>query len=198
MQACFQQANFWVHKCCNIICQAQNLWGITNALHKVLQWLYPFFPSLNIILKSLHCLDILDIFQVEKWDREEIVNFWQKWYFPANATLYLVGDFGRSVEECKALIERCFGSVPAVKEDAPLLPYTWGSREPPQTKEGGNPEAPSKQRHEVFLFTQTYAFYSDICSILQFQIPEGNIFSLHAWQETVSTDVSRRVWKNIV
>ena len=53
------------------------------------------------------------LMQVEKWDREEIVKFWQNWYFPANATLYLVGDFDRSVEDCKALIERSFGSVPS-------------------------------------------------------------------------------------
>jgi hypothetical protein len=30
--------------------------------------------------------------QVEKWQRDEIVGFWQRHYFPANATLYIVGD----------------------------------------------------------------------------------------------------------
>ena len=86
--------------------------------------------------------------QVEKWDREEIVKFWQRWYFPANATLYLVGDFDRSVEDCKALIERSFGSVPAVKEDSTLVPFRFNSRAPPEVTNDKS-EAPPKQRHEV-------------------------------------------------
>ena len=30
--------------------------------------------------------------QVEQWQREEIMGFWGRHYFPANATLYVVGD----------------------------------------------------------------------------------------------------------
>ena len=29
---------------------------------------------------------------VEQWERQEITGFWQRHYFPANATLYVVGD----------------------------------------------------------------------------------------------------------
>jgi predicted Zn-dependent peptidase len=30
--------------------------------------------------------------QIKKWDVEAIKNFHERWYFPANATLYIVGD----------------------------------------------------------------------------------------------------------
>ena len=30
--------------------------------------------------------------QVKVWDRNKLFGFWQKWYFPANATLFIVGD----------------------------------------------------------------------------------------------------------
>ena len=30
--------------------------------------------------------------QVQKWERDEIMSFWKKHYFPGNATLYVVGD----------------------------------------------------------------------------------------------------------
>ena len=80
------------------------------------------------------------------------MKFWQKWYFPANATLYLVGDFGRSVEETKALVERYFGGVPAVREDAPLEPFQWGQQSrASQISQNGSShtESPRKQRHEA-------------------------------------------------
>ena len=50
--------------------------------------------------------------QVEKWDRKMLMNFWQKWYFPANAVLYIVGDLRSAVPEIEALIEKAFGAVP--------------------------------------------------------------------------------------
>lgn len=30
--------------------------------------------------------------QIQKWDADKIRKFHERWYFPANATLYLVGD----------------------------------------------------------------------------------------------------------
>ena len=38
--------------------------------------------------------------------------FWERWYFPANATLYVVGELGGTVEETRELIQRTFGRVP--------------------------------------------------------------------------------------
>lgn len=29
---------------------------------------------------------------MEQWERQEIMSFWGRHYFPANATLYVVGD----------------------------------------------------------------------------------------------------------
>lgn len=40
--------------------------------------------------------------------------FWRKWYFPANVTLYIVGDFnGRSNDDVVGLIDRFFGKFAA-------------------------------------------------------------------------------------
>lgn len=42
--------------------------------------------------------------QVPLWDVETIKAFHRRWYFPANATLYVVGDIG-SVSQTVKLIE---------------------------------------------------------------------------------------------
>ena len=51
--------------------------------------------------------------QVEQWDRKMLMTFWEKWYFPANAVLYIVGDLSSSVAEIESLIQTAFGNVPA-------------------------------------------------------------------------------------
>ena len=52
--------------------------------------------------------------QVQQWERSEIMNFWQRNYFPSNATLYVVGDL--DVEATKTLIGETFGRVPPSME----------------------------------------------------------------------------------
>lgn len=49
--------------------------------------------------------------QVQRWTRDEVYNFWQKHYYPENATLYVVGDV--DVKETERLIQENFGRVPA-------------------------------------------------------------------------------------
>lgn len=44
--------------------------------------------------------------QVTAWPNEQVRAFWERWYFPANCTLYVVGDFDRSTEEVEALIQK--------------------------------------------------------------------------------------------
>lgn len=56
--------------------------------------------------------------QVEGFDRAALMRFWQRWYFPANAVLYIVGDFDRSVEAVKALVDASFGAIPPGREPA--------------------------------------------------------------------------------
>lgn len=53
--------------------------------------------------------------QVRGWQRADLLEFWGRWYFPANATLYLVGDFGEGVttEGAAKAVEAAFGRVPA-------------------------------------------------------------------------------------
>ena len=80
------------------------------------------------------------------------MRFWQRWYFPANTTLYLVGDFGQSVEDCRKLIEASFGAVPAVRQGHELTPHVFGQA-PKRTNSNGAATAiqssPLKERHEV-------------------------------------------------
>jgi predicted Zn-dependent peptidase len=42
--------------------------------------------------------------QIKKWDPETIKAFHERWYFPANATLFVVGDIG-SVSRTLEMIE---------------------------------------------------------------------------------------------
>jgi predicted Zn-dependent peptidase len=51
--------------------------------------------------------------QVKTWEHAIVQNFWSKWYFPGNVTLYIVGDLDRSSEEVIGLIEASFGGFPA-------------------------------------------------------------------------------------
>lgn len=95
--------------------------------------------------------------QVEKWDRKMLMHFWEKWYFPANAVLYIVGDLSNSVAEIEGLIEKAFGGVPAGREKLP-----GGSAEGALHNGNGAPHSSSngaskdeatlpslKQKHEV-------------------------------------------------
>eukprot|EP00873_Tetraselmis_striata_P020838 jgi/Tetstr1/441102/TSEL_029370.t1 len=82
--------------------------------------------------------------QIKKWEGDKIRAFHKKWYFPANATLYLVGELDTGVEGAKALIEATFGGVPAGREEAPPAP------------EGNGAAAalgPLKQRHAYFMLS---------------------------------------------
>lgn len=54
--------------------------------------------------------------QVKKWDGEVLKAYHKKWYFPANATLYLVGDFQVPVDEVVQLVEQAFEQVPPAME----------------------------------------------------------------------------------
>lgn len=65
--------------------------------------------------------------QVQQWQRDEIMKFWKKHYYPENATLYVVGDV--DIQETKRLIEENFGRAPA---------RIHGERQP--SDEGLNPE----------------------------------------------------------
>ncbi|CAI7839775.1 unnamed protein product [Closterium sp. NIES-53] len=49
--------------------------------------------------------------QVKKWPVDQIRAFHDRWYFPANATLYVVGDLA-SVSDIIRLIEEHFGRTP--------------------------------------------------------------------------------------
>ncbi|MCO5603405.1 hypothetical protein L7F22_057555 [Adiantum nelumboides] len=48
--------------------------------------------------------------QIHKWDVDLIRKFHERWYFPANATLYVVGDIA-SVDKTIEQIEAAFGKV---------------------------------------------------------------------------------------
>ena len=64
------------------------------------------------------CLISHACLQVKAWDREKLHGFWQKWYFPANGTLYIVGDISTpaALSTTVKLIQTHFGSVDAGKQ----------------------------------------------------------------------------------
>ena len=56
--------------------------------------------------------------QVNGWDASKVRAFHERWYFPANATLYVVGDFHADVPGVVEMIEAAFGMAePAVVVD---------------------------------------------------------------------------------
>lgn len=59
--------------------------------------------------------------QIKKWDVEAIKNFHERWYFPANATLYIVGDID-SVPKTVYHIDAVFGRTPSGSEFSVVHP----------------------------------------------------------------------------
>ena len=49
--------------------------------------------------------------QIKKWQGDQLRSFHRKWYFPANTTLYIVGELDEGVEATKALIKETFSKV---------------------------------------------------------------------------------------
>ena len=105
-----------------------------------------------------------------------LMAFWEKWYFPANAVLYIVGDLGSEVSRIEALIERAFGAVPPGRERIP------GSSEGSVSQNGngvahvGNgvskePVAlgPLKRKHEVSLAVLAQLLWVGVLCNVKFQ-----------------------------
>lgn len=69
------------------------------------------------------------------------MNFHSKWYFPANATLYLVGDFEEDVPALISAIEKMFGTVPPAR-DGDRLRLRHPFRPPVRHVYGLQPHAP--------------------------------------------------------
>ncbi|KAK8964765.1 hypothetical protein KSP40_PGU008233 [Platanthera guangdongensis] len=57
--------------------------------------------------------------QIKKWDADKIRRFHERWYFPANATLYLVGEIG-DISKAVYQIEAVFGRALEEKETFPV------------------------------------------------------------------------------
>lgn len=67
--------------------------------------------------------------QIKKWDADKIRKFHERWYFPANATLYIVGDID-NISKTVYQIEAVFGQTGLENETAPLptsAPSTFGA-----------------------------------------------------------------------
>lgn len=71
--------------------------------------------------------------------KDVLHGFWRRWYFPANATLYMVGDIENGIA----------GGIPGIEK---LIQQTFGSHrlQPGRESNGAGPSSgPLKQRHEV-------------------------------------------------
>lgn len=66
--------------------------------------------------------------QIHKWDGDMLRKFHERWYFPANMTLYVVGDINVTVEQAEKLIEARASPLPVppplVLVERRLLPRT--------------------------------------------------------------------------
>ena len=75
--------------------------------------------------------------QIPGWSAEQLRSFHSHWYFPANCTLYIVGDV--DADEAVAAAEAAFGSVPAAVDAATLRPRARGPHRPPVRHAYGAP-----------------------------------------------------------
>ncbi|KAL3512114.1 hypothetical protein ACH5RR_024831 [Cinchona calisaya] len=65
--------------------------------------------------------------QIKKWDADKIRKFHERWYFPANATLYVVGDID-NIPKTVYHIENVFGQTGVESETAaPTAPSAFGA-----------------------------------------------------------------------
>ncbi|KAF9601664.1 hypothetical protein IFM89_021716 [Coptis chinensis] len=65
--------------------------------------------------------------QIKKWDADKIRRFHERWYFPANATLYIVGDID-NITKTVYQIEAVFGQTGIESEKAPVpTPSAFGA-----------------------------------------------------------------------
>jgi predicted Zn-dependent peptidase len=102
--------------------------------------------------------------QVRGWQRDALLEFWADWYFPANATLYLVGDLGLDTADAAAAVEAAFGGVPAGRQAGPGDTPAVAAYERALAAAGGSPATarlpsaadlvasytgPPKERHPV-------------------------------------------------
>ena len=51
------------------------------------------------------------IMQVGRWEGDVLRSFWKRWYYPANCTLYVVGDLDRSIPELEGLVKSTYDRV---------------------------------------------------------------------------------------
>lgn len=49
--------------------------------------------------------------QVGRWEGDVLRSFWRRWYYPANCTLYVVGDLDRSIPEIEALVKSTYDRI---------------------------------------------------------------------------------------
>ncbi|KAK3240438.1 hypothetical protein CYMTET_49716 [Cymbomonas tetramitiformis] len=92
--------------------------------------------------------------QIKGWQGDMLRKFHERWYFPANATLYLVGNFQESTEEAIALIEKAFGKEPIAREKS----------------ETANEEGAIKRRHAV----RPPVAHAFGCPLDGLDVPEGS------------------------
>ncbi|RZC65954.1 hypothetical protein C5167_009648 [Papaver somniferum] len=65
--------------------------------------------------------------QIKKWDSDKIRKFHERWYFPANATLYIVGDVD-NISKIEYQIEAVFGRTGIENDTAPApAPSAFGA-----------------------------------------------------------------------
>ena len=128
------------------------------------------------LLKYLHAENNLGcrfpigkVEQVKEWPKDKVKAFWERWYFPANATLYVVGDVPETDDDIEKLVATHFGHLPAAYLDQDGAPIPQGQLPPalaekvtqaqaqaqPQTSPGASATAPPAAPLPTFTVAET-------------------------------------------
>lgn len=111
--------------------------------------------------------------QVEAWPAQAVRDFHARWYFPANATLYVVGDFDASVDEVEGMISAAFDeAAPAEGAEEAESPLKRHAVRPPVKHAYG---APSYELDEIQRSNDEAKASGKDDPFLPFVAPEGKV-----------------------
>jgi predicted Zn-dependent peptidase len=111
--------------------------------------------------------------QVEAWPAQAVRDFHARWYFPANATLYVVGDFDATVDEVEDMIETSFGeAAPAEGAEEAGSPLERHRVRPPVKHAYG---APSYELEDIQRANDEAKVQGSDDPFMPFVAPEGKV-----------------------
>ena len=96
---------------------------------------------------------------INGFKREEILDFYHKWYRPDLQAIIIVGDF--DVDQMQARVERCFSDIPAAVDPAPKGEYIPPVQPEPLFADMTDPEIKYLAYKALYKQRSPYTDYSD-------------------------------------